>query len=96
MSTAIEETRAGHDQHGHHHEEHDHDRCVSIHVNNKEVFLHAGKYTVATIKKLAGVPLADDLDQLVDCELKPLPDDGHVHIHGGEILISHVKDGGSS
>jgi hypothetical protein len=96
MSTVIDEARAGHHQHGHHHEEHGHDHCVTIHVNNMEVFLNAGKYAVATIKKLAAVPLADDLDQLVDCELKPLADDGHVHIHGCEVFISHVKDGGSS
>jgi hypothetical protein len=96
MSTSAEEARVGQEQHGHHHDGNGHDHCVTIHVNNKEVFLQAGNYAIATIKKLAGVPQADDLDQLVDCQLRPLPDDGHAHIHGCEIFISHVKDGGSS
>lgn len=74
------------------------DRCetVAIHVNNERVAIHAGRYDVATVKKLAGVPLADDLDQLVHSVLKPVPDDATLHLTGCEIFISHVKDGGSS
>lgn len=94
MNTAVHENCAeqAHDSAGH-------DRCpanVTIHVNNDEVFLHPGHFAVATLKKLAGVPLADDLDELVECRLKPVPDDATVHIRGCEIFVSHVKDGGSS
>jgi hypothetical protein len=94
MNTTIAEpARTGHDHHG----GHDHDcENVTIHVNNKPVFLHTGDYTVATLKTVSKVPLAEDLVQLVGTKLEPLPDDGHVHIHGCEIFISHVKDGGSS
>ncbi len=65
-------------------------------MNNKEVYAHPGRYPIATIKKLAGVPLADDLDELVECTLKPLPDAESVTIRGSEIFVSHPKDGGSS
>ena len=99
METAIEQARAVHGPHGHH-EGHRHEpHCeptVTIHVNNKEVFLHPGRYEVATLKKLSGVPLAEDLDELVGNKLKPIPDEATVHIEGCEIFISHVKDGGSS
>jgi len=75
---------------------HHHCQTVTVHVNNREVFLHEGHYPVTTLKKVSGVPLADDLDELVDCTLKPLADDGSVTIRGCEIFVSHVKDGGSS
>ncbi len=74
------------------------ERCqtVDIFVDNKKVVLHPGDYDVATVKKLAGVALADDLDQLIECKLVPIPDDAEVQICGQEIFIAHVKDGGSS
>ncbi len=80
------------------HEVHEHHQCANVvfHVNNKEVYAHPGRYPIATIKKLAGVPLADDLDELVECTLKPLPDAESVTIRGSEIFVSHPKDGGSS
>ncbi len=100
MSTIAEQSDEGHPPHGHHHEGHGHEPdCapnVTIHVNNKEVFLHPGHYEVATRKKLSGVPLAEDHDELVECKLKPIPDQGTIHINGCEIFISHIKDGGSS
>jgi len=99
MVTIAEGARAEHETHGHegHGHGHEHDcPTVRIHVDNKEVFLHPGRYAVATLKKLSVVPLADDLDELVKCELKPLPDEGHVHIDGCEVFVSHVKDGGSA
>lgn len=72
------------------------DCTVIIYVNNTEVHLHRGRYDVATLKRLSSVPLADDLDELVDNKLKPIPDDATVQIEGCEVFISHVKDGGSS
>jgi hypothetical protein len=95
MESAIEqlsEACEGHQNHA----GHELPATVVFRVDNREVFAHPGRYPVATVKKLAGVPLANDVDELVECVLKPLPDDGHVMIHGHEIFISHVKDGGSS
>jgi hypothetical protein len=93
MNTTAEEVRVAHADHN---DGHEHCDTVTIHVNNEAVFLHPGDYAVATLKKLAGVPLADDLDELVECQLKPVPDDAMLHIRGCEIFVSHVKDGGSS
>jgi len=90
MNTIADEARKGHD---------DHDDCekrVKVPFNNKEVFLHTGHLSVETLKRLAGIPLTDDLDQLVGSKIVPLPDDGKVDITGCEIFIHHPKDGGSS
>lgn len=88
----------------HHSEGHDGDRSdhcghcgtVDVHVNNKKIVLQPGPYDVPTFKRIAGVPQADDLDELVNCKLKPVPDNASIHIHGCEVFISHVKDGGAS
>jgi hypothetical protein len=69
---------------------------VHITVNNTPRLIHRGRRTVAEIKKVGGVPLADELDQLIDKKLTSLPDDGSVVIKGGEVFISHVRSGGSS
>ena len=69
---------------------------VKVPFNNREVFLNRGELTVETLKKLAGIPLADDLDQLVGSKIVALPDDGKVHVTGCEVFLYHPKDGGSS
>lgn len=71
-------------------------RTVEIHVNNEGVFLQPGEYDVPTFKKVAGVPQAEDLDELVRCKLVPIADGGKIRIEGCEVFISHVKDGGAS
>ena len=83
-----------HSHHGHGQE----DACgtVDVHVNNRKVVLQPGRYDVQTFKKVAGVPQADDLEELVSCKLKPVADDAALHISGYEVFISHVKDGGAS
>jgi hypothetical protein len=91
MDLHNEEGRSGHD-HG--------DHCegrVMVPFNNDEVYLYKGVYTVETLKRIAKIPLTDDLDQLVGTKIVPLPDDGkHVEITGCEIFLYHPKDGGSS
>jgi hypothetical protein len=77
----------------------DHVQCenrISVPFNNRMVFIHKGEMSVATLKRLAGAPLTDDLDQLIGKKIVALPDDGKVHITGCEIFIHHPKDGGSS
>lgn len=90
MNTIAEEARKGQDHHD------DCEKRVKVPFNNKEVFLHIGHLSVATLKRLAGIPLTDDLDQLVGSKIVALPDDGKVHITGCEIFLHHTKDGGSS
>ena len=72
---------------------------VSITINNKSFEVHRGRQAVSEIKALGGVPLADELAQVIERnspQLTPLKDDGHVTIKGGEIFVSYPKDSGSS
>jgi hypothetical protein len=69
---------------------------VKIQINGESKLSHRGRHTVVEIKKLGNIPLADELEQLVDGKLKPLPDDAVVTIKGGEVFMSHVRSGGSS
>jgi hypothetical protein len=69
---------------------------VTITVNNEPRQIHRGHQTVATIKTTGGVPVADELEQVVAGKLTPLPDGGAVTIRGGEVFISHPRDSGSS
>ena len=71
-------------------------KMVEIKVNNIVVEIHRGRQTVATIKQKGGVPLADDLNQMIDGQLVQLPDDGSVTIKGGEEFFSQPKTGGDS
>jgi hypothetical protein len=82
--------------HGGHGDEHEHGNYVSIAVNGTTIQLHRGHRTVAEIKTAANVPLADDLEQIIEGRLTPLADDGAVTIKGGEQFVSHPKDGASS
>lgn len=75
---------------------HEHEPLVSITVNSTTYKIHRGHRTVAEIKITADVPLADDLEQVVDGKLIPLSDDGALTIKGHEVFLSHVKDGSSS
>lgn len=69
---------------------------VTITINGVDKQIHRGEAKVSEIKALGGIPLADDLEEVVNGKLVPLPDDGKVHIKGGEKFVSHVKDSGSS
>jgi hypothetical protein len=82
--------REGHEPEGHP------GPTVRIVINNSEFEIHRGSRTVVEIKAVGGVPLADDLEQIVEGRLTPLPDDGRVTIKGGEHFVSHPKDSGAS
>lgn len=69
---------------------------VTITVDNQQFEIHRGNQSVEEIKTLAGVPLADELNLLVDGELKPLPSDGSVVIKGGEEFVSQPPSGAAS
>jgi len=75
---------------------HEHGPLVTITVDTKTYKIHRGHQTVVEIKTIGGVPLAFELEQLVDGKLTPLPDDGAVTLKGGEVFLSHPKDGGAS
>jgi len=69
---------------------------VTILVDNKEYSIHRGRQSVEAIKILAGVPLAYELEQVIDGGPQPLPDDGSVTIKGDERFISHPRTASSS
>jgi hypothetical protein len=69
----------------------DANRLVEIKINGKQFRIRRGRHTVQEIKRLGGVPLADDLEQIIDGKMKLLPDDGAVEIKGGEVFVSHPK-----
>lgn len=69
---------------------------VTITINDVSKPIHRGNQTVEALKKLGGIPLADELEQLIKGKLTPLADDGRVPIKGEEIFVSHPKDSGSS
>jgi hypothetical protein len=69
---------------------------VTITVDTKPYKIHRGRQFVADIKTVGNVPLAYDLEQLVEGRLVPLADDAGITIKGGEVFLSHPKDGGAS
>jgi hypothetical protein len=58
--------------------------------------IHRGSREVAEIKTVGSIPLADDLEQLLNGKLELLDDNGRVTIKGGEHFYGHPKDSGSS
>jgi len=71
-------------------------KVVTIMVNNTDVEIHRGREPVSEIKRVGGVPQADELAQVVDGRLVPLDDNGAVTINGGEVFVSHPRDSSAS
>jgi hypothetical protein len=76
---------------GHHHK-----KEVAVTVDGKTHHVPEGTYLVSEFKKLVGVDPSKELDEVVHGELKPLDDSHRIHIKGGEVFISHARQGGSS
>jgi hypothetical protein len=71
-------------------------REVKISINGKEYETARGKNSVEHIRKLGHVPATDILSELKHNVPVDLPNDGFVHIHGGEVFVSHVPSAGSA
>lgn len=69
---------------------------VTIKINDIDRKIMPGWRTVAEIKNIGEVPLAYELEQVIDGKLIPLDDNGRVEIAGCEEFYGHVKDGSSS
>ncbi len=74
--------------------EHRHEVAVTVDGQRKEIA--AGDYVVSSLKMKLAIPADYDLDQVVHGEFRPLADNAHVKIEGGEHFVSHVRRGGSS
>lgn len=71
-------------------------KLVQVTIDNKPKTIQAGTYTVSDLKRVLGVDPSRVLDEVVGGEFKELPDNGTVHVNGGEIFVSHVRQGQSS
>ena len=71
-------------------------KLVQVTIDNKQKTIQAGTYTVSELKRVLGVDPSRVLDEVVCGEFKELPDNGTVHVKGGEIYVSHVRQGQSS
>ena len=71
-------------------------KLVQVTIDGKHKTIQAGTYSVAELKRFLGVDPSRVLDEVIGGEFKELPDNGTVHIKGGEIFVSHVRQGQSS
>ena len=89
VKTSTQQELVG--EHGHHHK-----KEVAVTVDGKPHHVTEGTYVVLEFKKLVGVAPSKELDEVVHGDLKPLDDNQTIHIKGGEVFISHARQGGSS
>lgn len=71
-------------------------KIVQVTIDGKLKPIQAGTYTVAELKRVLGVAPSRVLDEVICGEFKELPDNGTVHVKGGEVFVSHVRQGQSS
>lgn len=64
-------------------------RIVAITVNGDEFDICIGTHLVAELKKMASVPECDELSEVKNGHIRPLPNDGKTHIEGGEQFVSN-------
>jgi len=71
-------------------------KLVAVTIDGKSKEIRSGKYQVTELKQVLGVPAEYELDEVKQGEFKPLDDNGHIHIEGREVFVSHVRRGGAS
>lgn len=69
---------------------------VVFNLDGKDREIEKGKYQVSWLKDKFGIPQDYELDLVVEGTFEPLANDASIKIHGGEVLVSHVRGGGSS
>ena len=86
------------EQHRHHHHRGHHHTVieVTVTVDSQPHKVREGEYLVSEFKKEVSVDPSRELDEVIHGELKPLEDNQHIHVKGGEVFISHARQGGSS
>lgn len=73
-----------------------HPKEVSITINNTQHSVPSGRMNVQELKELGAVESGDELVQIVNGEIGALGDSDAVCIVGGEIFVSHPRQGGAS
>ena len=69
---------------------------VTINVDSQERRIQEGVYKVHELKTMYGVPPDYELDEVVRGEFKHLNDERSIRIKGGEVFVSHVRQGSSA
>jgi len=69
---------------------------VSITVDTIPHEVHRGNHVISELKTEVGVDAAKALDEVIDGQFKPLDDNSRIEIRGGEVFVSHARQGGSS
>lgn len=69
---------------------------VTVTIDGIAKRIHRGNYVVIELKAALDVDPSRALDQVVNGEFKPLDDTHRITIKGGEVFVSHVRQGGSS
>lgn len=71
-------------------------RTVVVQLNGAAKEIRAGHYKGSHLKRLLGVPLEHELDLVVNGEFRPVTNDDHIEVRGGEVFVSHCGQGASS
>ena len=80
---------------GKEHPEHGKDKVI-VTIDGVKKPIHRGTYVVAELKSALEVDPSRALDEVIHGEFKPLDDTKRITIKGGEVFVSHVRQGGSS
>lgn len=72
------------------------EKKIEVTVDQKSRKVRPGSYLVSEFKKEVKVDAALALDQVIDGGFRPLEDNETISIRGGEIFVSHVRQGGAS
>lgn len=96
MDTQVEQLKHENDDASSNTHGHEHHKLVEISFDGVVKQIEKGTYAVSDLKATLGVAADLELDQVKDGEFKALPDDSDIKIKGGEVLVSHVRRGGSS
>jgi hypothetical protein len=71
-------------------------KLVTVELDGNPKNVLKGKYLVKDFKIAVGALADYELDEVIDGIFKPLNDNDEIHIKGGEVFVSHVRQGGSS
>jgi hypothetical protein len=69
---------------------------VRVTVDEKHREVRPGSWLVSDFKREVKVPPEKALDQAIDGQFKPLDDGDTIEIRGGEVFVSHARQGGSA
>ncbi len=88
-------TETGKNEERHLDDKHRKDKVI-VTIDGAPKEIHRGSYVVAELKAALDVDPTRALDEVINGEFKPLDDTARITIKGGEIFVSHVRQGGSS